>query len=214
MGELSETYKQAHRVNIQLNFASSGTLARQIEHGAAPDIYISANEKWVDYLIRVDKLESRSKKKLSANSLALIVPVESHIDTLSFQNNLPGKFKGRLAMGDPKHVPAGEYAMQAIHEAGYNIELKDRILPAKDVRSALMVVELGEVELGIVYLTDALKSKKVKLVAEVPPHLYAPISFFAALLKKHNNDQSIAFYEYLSSPEAKGIWIKHGFKIE
>ncbi|MCY1723411.1 molybdate ABC transporter substrate-binding protein [Prolixibacteraceae bacterium Z1-6] len=212
--ELAEKYEMENEVDFQLNFASSGTLARQIEHGAEPSVYISANEKWVDYLIQLNLLASETKLEVAGNSLAAIVPLDSPLDSISFQTDFPNVFKGRLAMGDPKHVPAGDYAQQAINNAGYANELKDRILPTKDVRSALMVVELGEVEMGIVYKTDALKSKKVKIVSEIPAALHAPIGFYAAVLKKKNNAQSLRFYEYLSSPEAKVIWIKHGFKFE
>jgi len=212
--ELSEKYEKENNVDIQLNFASSGTLARQIEHGAEPAIYISANEKWVDYLIQLDILVAETKFKVAGNSMVVVVPAESSIDSISFTADFPKLFNGRLAMGDPKHVPAGDYAQQAIKKAGIADELKDRILPAKDVRSALMVVELGEVEMGIVYKTDALMSKKVKIVCNIPSGIHSPIGLYAAVLKKKNNDQSIGFYKYLSSPEAKTIWIKHGFKFE
>ncbi|WP_346855078.1 molybdate ABC transporter substrate-binding protein [uncultured Draconibacterium sp.] len=214
ISELAENYEKENAVDIQLNFASSGTLARQIEHGAQPAVYISANEKWVDYLIQLDLLVPETKQMVAGNSLVVVVPLDSPIDSISFQSNLPELFSGRLAMGDPKHVPAGDYAQQAINNAGYADELKARILPTKDVRSALMVVELGEVEMGIVYKTDALKSEKVKIVSEVPDSLYSPVGFYASVLKTKNNKQTLGFYEYLSSPEAKVIWLKHGFKFE
>ena len=151
---------------------------------------------------------------IAGNSLVVVVPLDSPLDSISFEPNLPEFFTGRLAMGDPKHVPAGDYAQQALNNAGYAAELKDRILPAKDVRSALMVVELGEAEMGIVYKTDALKSGKVKIVSEIPESLYSPVGFYASVLKTKNNKQTMGFYEYLSSPDAKVIWLKHRFKFE
>uniref|UniRef100_UPI003217D8EA molybdate ABC transporter substrate-binding protein n=1 Tax=uncultured Draconibacterium sp. TaxID=1573823 RepID=UPI003217D8EA len=214
ISELTDQYERENNIGFQLNYASSGTLARQIEYGAEPSVYISANEKWVDYLIQLGILISESKRKVAGNSLVIVVPVNSLIDSISFRDDFTRMFKGRLAMGDPKHVPAGDYAQQAINNAGYADELKDRILPAQDVRSALMVVELGEVEMGIVYKTDALKSEKVKIVSNVPAELHSPIAFYAAIVKNKNDDQAIHFYEYLSSPEAKTIWLKHGFNIE
>lgn len=214
ISELSEKYELENTIDIQLNFASSGTIARQIEHGATPSIYISANEKWVDYLIQLDILIPETKMKIAGNSMAVIVPLDSPIDSVSFLADLPKVFKGRVAMGDPKHVPAGEYAQQAIGNAGCAEELEDRILPAKDVRSALMVVEMGEVEMGVVYKTDALKSKKVRIVSEIPAELHSPIGFYASVLKEKDDEKSMLFYKFLSSKEAQTIWIKHGFTID
>lgn len=212
--ELAEIYMQENSVDIKLNFASSGTLARQIEQGAQPSVYISANEKWVDYLIGLDVVVPDSKEKIAGTSMALIVPADSEKDTVSFLDDFPEQFSGRLSIGDPKHVPAGEYAWKAIGNANYVAQLKDRILPAKDVRSALMVVELGEVEMGIVYKTDALKSKKVKIVSIVPDDLHPQIGFYASILKNKNNEQTRFFYSFLLSEEANEVWMKNGFNIE
>lgn len=214
ISELAGQFEATNNVDIQLNFASSGTLARQIEHGAQAAVYISANEKWVDYLGGLNILVVESKQKIAGNSLAVIVPLDSQIDSLSFEDNFPGTFKGRLSIGEPKHVPAGDYAWQSIVQGDYVNDLENRILPAKDVRSALMVVELGEVEMGIVYKTDALKSEKVKIVGVISETLHSPIGFFSSILKRNNNEQTQLFYNFLTSKEAKLIWIKHGFNIE
>lgn len=212
--ELSEIYEFEHNINIQLNFASSGTLARQIEHGAQPSIYISANEKWIDYLADLKMLIPESKQKIAGNSLVVIVPEDSMLDSLSFKKDFAEMSTGRLAMGDPKHVPAGEYAWQAVQNGGYAKHLEKRTIPTKDVRSALMIVELGEAEMGIVYKTDALKSGKVKIVSEIPEGLHSPIGFFASILKDKSDRKTELFYNFLTSKNAKTIWVKHGFKIE
>ncbi|HYQ57513.1 MAG TPA: molybdate ABC transporter substrate-binding protein [Draconibacterium sp.] len=212
--ELAEIYEAENDIDIKFNFASSGTLARQIEQGAQPAVYISANEKWVDYLINLDLVVPESKEKVAGTSMAVIVPSDSETDSITFLDDFPEQFNGRLSIGDPKHVPAGDYAWKAIESGGYADAFTDRILPAKDVRSALMVVELGEVEMGIVYKTDALKSKKVKIVSTVPDNLNPPIGFYASILKNKNNEQTRLFYNFLTSNEAKDIWLKHGFKIE
>ncbi|SEU09881.1 molybdate transport system substrate-binding protein [Draconibacterium orientale] len=214
VAELAEIYEAENNIDIKLNFASSGTLARQIEQGAQPAVFISANEKWVDYLIHLDLVVPESKENVVGTSMAVIVPSDSETDTITFLDHFPEQFNGRLSIGDPKHVPAGDYAWKAIEGGGYADALSDRMLPAKDVRSALMVVELGEVEMGIVYKTDALKSKKVKIVSVVPDELHPPIGFYASILKNKNNEQTRLFYNFLTSKEATDIWIKHGFKIE
>ena len=214
INELADLYESKSGIAIQLNFASSGTLARQIEHGAQPSIYISANEKWVDYLIGLNLLLPESKQNIAGNSLVLVVPLDSDFSAVSFDRNLKDDVHGRIAIGDPKHVPAGEYAWQAIENIGLANEWKEKILPAKDVRSALILVELGEVELGIVYKTDALRSERVKLVAEVAGELHGPISLFSAMLNEKDNKETRHFSNFLQSNEAKNYWQKHGFKIE
>ena len=121
---------------------------------------------------------------------------------------------GRLAIGDPKHVPAGDYAWQAIQNIGLAEEWKSNLLKAKDVRSALMLVELGEAEMGIVYKTDALRSDKVRVVTEISSELHRPVFLFSAILNAKNNKETLHFYNFLLSNEAKLLWQKHGFKIE
>ena len=214
VSEIVERYETNSDVDIKLNFASSGTLARQIEHGAEPAVYISANEKWVDYLIGLNCLLPESKKHVAENTLVLIAPRDSKINAVAFNSGLSGYLNGRLAIGDPKHVPAGDYAWQAMQSIGLTDECEDQILPAKDVRSALMLVELGEVELGIVYKTDAMRSEKVKVVAEISKELHSPVFLFSSILNGKNDKETQHFYNFLLSKEAKLLWQKHGFKIE
>jgi len=209
----SEFEKEAH-VSVELNIASSGTLARQIEHGANPSIFISANKKWMDYLNKLELIRPETERNIAGNSMVLVAPLESPMDSFAFspEINWPELFKGRLSVGDPQHVPAGSYAMQIIKKEGFENELELRLLPAKDVRSALMVVELGEVEAGIVYKTDALKSKKVKIITEFPDSLHEPVYYYMALIKDQNSDASVKLYNYILSDNAARIWLKYGFK--
>jgi molybdate transport system substrate-binding protein len=215
ISEIAQNFEKEKEIHVKLNFASSGTLARQIEHGANPALFISANKKWVIYLNEKGKTNPDYEKQLAANSLAVIAPINSKIDTFSFSNGVafPLKFKGRLSVGDPKHVPAGEYAMQAFNRMGIGDELQNRLLPAKDVRSALMVVELGETELGVVYKTDAMESEKVKLVAEIPLDMHDPILYYLSVLSEADPNARL-FYAYLNSENSKKVWLKYGFKLE
>lgn len=215
VAEIADNFEAEKRVDVKLNFASSGTLARQIEHGASPSLFISANKKWVTYLNEKGKTLPKYEKLIAANSLVVVAPINSKIDSFSFDNgvDLSRMFKGRLAVGDPKHVPAGEYAMQSINKMNLANELGNRLLPAKDVRSALMVVELAEVEMGIVYKTDAIESKKVKILANIPDDWHDPISYYLSVLND-NDEKARLFYAYLSSETAKKIWLKNGFKVD
>jgi molybdate transport system substrate-binding protein len=213
ISEITSEFEKENNVQVKLNPASSGTLARQIEHGANPAIFISANKKWLDYLNKLELTIPETEKKIAGNSMVLIAPVKSTLDTFTFSPDmiLPELFEGRLSIGDPRHVPAGGYAVQLLKELGCDEELEPRFLPAKDVRSALMVVELGEVEAGIVYKTDAMKSQKVKIITEFPDSLYGPVYYYMSLIKGNKTELSDNLYNFIGSEKALSIWEKYGF---
>jgi len=216
VSEICEKFEKKYQIDTQVNFASSGTLARQIENGAHPSVFISANKKWVDYLNEKGKTIPECERKFAENSLVVIAPLESRSDSFTFisNSNFPMSFKGRLSVGDPRHVPAGEYTIQALNSLGVEKELHNRLLPAKDVRSALLIVELGEAEAGIVYKTDALKSEKVKIVAEIPSLMHSPIIYIISVLKDCDKENTELFIEFLSSDVSKDVLEKNGFKNE
>lgn len=214
MTEIGNAFEAETGMTVQFNFASSGTLARQIEHGAHASVFISANNKWVDYVIKNQGIAKFNSKSIAQNSLVLASPYSSSVSDIPFDKKVTAHFSGRLAMGDPRHVPAGEYAAQALSAIGLGDVLEKRLIPTKDVRSALMLVELGEVEWGIVYKTDAIKSEKVKIVSEVPTDLHETIAYYAANLEGKNDNKTRLFYTFISSAQAQVIWTKHGFIFE
>jgi len=112
-------------------------------------------------------------------------------------------------MGDPEHVPAGLYAKQALGYFGWYKKLSEKMLPAKDVRSALMVVEMGEAPVGIVYRTDAQKSEKVKVIGTFPDRSHQPIVYVSSVCRE--SGLSKEFYDYLKSEQATPVWVKYGF---
>ena len=197
-----------------MNIASSGTLARQVENGAQADIFISANKKWLDYLVQNGKADAESAKRIAGNEMVLVAPASSKLEAFEFSEDtdLPNLFEGRLSIGDPAHVPAGIYAIQILENLHCKERLESRFLPAKDVRSALMVVELGEVDAGIVYKTDALKSGKVKILTVFPDSLHQPVGYYMALIKGSKNLRSLQLYKYLVSEKSHPVWEKYGFK--
>ncbi|NQU87986.1 MAG: molybdate ABC transporter substrate-binding protein [Mariniphaga sp.] len=213
MLDIESKFEKSNDINIKLNIASSGTLARQIEHGAPADIFISANKKWMDHTENLGLIEVNTISRIAGNSLVIIVPLSSLVESIPFKPgaSFPDSFQGRLSIGDPEYVPAGTYAREALQNAGFYNNLKNRIIPAKDVRSALMVVELGEVEVGIVYKTDAQKSKKVKIVGEIPDTFHLPIGYYSAVIKEHKTELTMNFYTFIISDQAKLIWKKYGF---
>ncbi len=211
MSEIIKEFENKNHIHVKLNLASSGTLARQIEHGANPAIYISANKKWISYLNKLNLIIPETEKEIAGNTMVFVVPLKSKLKPIPFSDrmNLPQLFDGRLVIGDPQHVPAGMYAMQILENLGWEQDLKSRILPAKDVRSALMWIELGEVDGGIVYKTDALKSEKVRIITEFPDSVHNKVGYYMALI--HKNQISVKLYNYISSEQSKLIWEKYGF---
>lgn len=208
--DIAKAYTAETGVNVKLNLGSSGKLARQIEQGAPADFYISASKKWVAYakikgLVKNDTITSFMK-----NSLVLITPLDSRVKPfkLTEKSNLPKMFKGRVSLGDPRHVPAGKYAVQALKYYKWYNALKPRFQPAMDVRAALMVVELGEAEMGIVYSTDAKKSKKVKEVAVFSEKSHSPVVYVCAEVK---GGSAAGFKNFLLGEKGAAVLKKYGF---
>jgi molybdate transport system substrate-binding protein len=198
------------------SFASSSTLAKQIEKGAPADIYISANVKWMNYLEEKGGLEPHTRMDLLGNRVVLIAPLESSIEGPLAEgfdlNALLGD--GRLSMGDPDHVPAGIYGKQALVSMNIWDKVENKVVRAKDVRSALYFVEQKEAPLGIVYATDAAISKKVKVVYVFPESLHPAITYPVAIVKGKKMKEAMAFFEFLGGSEAKKIFESYGFSVK
>ena len=170
--DIASLYQKNHATKIRLSFASSSTLAKQIEKGAPADVYLSANPKWMNYLEERGAIDKESRKDLLGNRIVLIAPSDSSLENLTVDShlNLADLLgEGRLSMGDPDHVPAGMYGKKAMENLGVWESVKDKIARAKDVRAALVLVERGECPLGEVYATDAAISKKVRVAGNVFP---------------------------------------------
>jgi len=191
----------AHDEALELNLASSSTLAKQIEAGADFDVFISANEQWMDAVEKAGLLRPGSRIDLLRNRLAVIRPKGGAA-------TLGSDFTGRLAVGDPAHVPAGIYAKQALDKLG----LHPQLLPGEDVRAALRYVELGEAELGIVYATDARASDKVEIVELIDESLHDPVVYPAALAKGASPTAE-RWFEHLCGDTARAVFQGHGFDV-
>jgi molybdate transport system substrate-binding protein len=215
MNEMAREFKKETGYTLRLNFASSGILARQIENGAPYDYYLSANKQWMDYLDSLKLVDRNSIRTLAANRMVAIVPIENEklrIDSATI-THFPQLFKGRISLGDPSYVPAGKYAMQIIENHAWTEELEARILPAKNVRDALFVVEIGEVEMGMVYASDAIKSNKVRVVYEFLPSDCDPIQYYGASNKNSKKGLRM-FLDFLKSDSAKLVWLKNDFRMD
>lgn len=212
--DISTRYQQEHPVVVVSSFASSSTLARQIEAGAPADLFISADQKWMNYAAAKESLQPDTRRQLLENTLVLIAPKASRQGdiTLDAQTNwLPLLDGGRLAVGDPDHVPAGIYAKESLQKLGAWDTLSAQLAPAEDVRNALALVERNEAPLGIVYGSDAVASKGVKVVGLFPADTHQKIEYPIAIVKGHDTPAVAAFYHYLQGPEAAKIFQQYGF---
>ena len=204
--ELAARFERSGGESIRFNFASSGALARQIDAGAPADLYISAHIQWMDFLAEKNLLIDGTRFDLAGNTLVLVAPIDSTMTLEGFPNNL----KGRLAVGDFKSVPAGTYAEASLRSLGWLNEVQGKLIRGSSVRTVLMYVERGEVDAGIVYLTDAVQSKKVKVLGNLPAESHPPILYPAACVKSASASAR-AFLDFLVSEDAEDVWKKYGF---
>jgi len=202
---------------LRLSFGASSTLARQIEQGAPATLFASADERWMDYLDQRGLLAPGTRRDLLSNTLVLIVPAsKARRVTIGPELDIKALLgpDGRLAVGDPSHVPVGLYAKQALERLGLWAAVQPRLAPAADVRGALLLVERGEAPAGIVYATDAAISKGVTVAGTFPPGSHDPITYPFALLRGQDGEEGRALLAFLSGPEARAIFAARGFGVE
>jgi molybdate transport system substrate-binding protein len=201
----------------KLVYASSSALARQIENGAPADIFISADERWMDDAAKHDAIIPATRSDLLGNALVLIAPADSHetIDlahgTRSLLDAL-GK-DGRLAIALPDAVPAGIYAKQALVKLGMWNALEPRTAMSRDVRAALNLVMLRQCPLGIVYHSDAVSESRVRTVATFPADSHKPIVYPIAIVKGHDHAASRTLLAALESARAQAAFRRWGFSL-
>jgi molybdate transport system substrate-binding protein len=210
--DIAAEFTKTTGIEVVTNFAASSSLAQQIETGAEADIFISADQKWADYL--AEKQFCHTRAALLGNSIVIIVPADSSLSADSAQILLSPEIKS-IATGDPSAVPVGKYAREALEKLGLWDKIKNKIASAQDVRSALAFVETRAAEAGIVYSTDAAISSKVKVIFTFPQNATAkPITYPAMTLKKAvNRENADLFFNYLKSDIAMGIFKRYGFLV-
>jgi len=211
--EISPAYEAASGEKLQFNLGGSNALARQIQEGAPADVFLSADEAKMDALAKAGLLVDSSRSSLLSNSLVIVVAADSPLK-ISSAKDLAGAGIKRLAIADTKGVPAGVYAKEYLEKIGVWAAVRDRVVPTENVRAALAAVESGNVEVGIVYKTDALISKKVKIAYQVPVNEGPEISYPVAVIKaSHSVAQAEEFIEYLKSKPALAVFEKFGFIV-
>jgi molybdate transport system substrate-binding protein len=207
INELSTSFAKTHPgVKSLKNYGASGALAKQIENGAPCDIFISANLEWAEYLKSRKLVDVASNGTFTFNTLVFAgtsARASSMKDLLALN---------RIAIGSPKSVPAGEYAIEALKKAGLDRQLEKKLVMAKDVRECLMYAERGEVDGSFVYRTDALQAKQAKILFTVPQELYPRVTYPMLLtIAGSKNKDAAAFFAYLHSEDAKSVLVRYGF---
>jgi molybdate transport system substrate-binding protein len=217
MKDVSALWVQAGHPPLRMSFASVSILARQIEQGAPTDLFASADEKWMDYLAERQLIAADTRKDLLGNELVLVVPADKplHI-TIGPDTDLRALLApaGRLATGDPAHVPVGIYAAQALQQLGLWDAIAPRLARTNDVRAALMLVERGEAAAGIVYATDAAASKAVMVAGTFPASSHDPITYPFAVTKAGDTAEARALLTFLAGPQVRAVFLQRGFKVE
>lgn len=209
--ELITLYKSTDTsIEILPNFASSGSLAKQINQGAPADIFISANPKWMKFLVEEKQIAPGTDTTFAYNSLVFVStdsPAAKSMDEVAGLQ--------RIAIGDPKSVPAGKYAEQAMEAAKIYQQVKTdkKLIFSKDVRQALLYADRGEVNGAFVYKTDALLAKDAKIAFEVPQELYARVTYPIGLtIDGGKKGEANAFYSFLKGERAAEVLQSYGFK--
>ena len=214
LDEIGPEFKRASGQPVKFSYASSATLARQIEAGAGADVFLSADTDWMDYLKSRNLIKNASRIDLLGNRLVLVAPTASPV-----QLKIAPGFglraalgDSRLATGDPDSVPVGKYARSALSSLGVWNDVADRLVRADNVRAALAFVSRGEAPLGIVYASDALADSKVRVVDVFPVGSHPPIVYPIALTTTASSGAA-NFIAFLRNASARAVFIKYGFTV-
>jgi molybdate transport system substrate-binding protein len=210
--EVGDVFTKDSSIPVEFSFAASSALARQIENGAPADVFFSADLEWMDYLQTRKFIQVATRHDVLGNQLVLVAPVTSKV-SLHIAPDFPllaALANSRLAIGDPDGVPAGRYAYEALTKLGVWNTVADHLARADSVRSALVLVDRGEAPLGIVYQTDALIDKNVRVVDVFPDKTHLPITYPIALVSGAKADAA-KFLAYVQSPAASIVFKRYGF---
>jgi molybdate transport system substrate-binding protein len=212
--EIGTAYEKQTGDTLLFNFGASSMLARQIQEGAPADLFISADELKMDQLQQRGLIVKKSRRSILSNTLVIIVPSDSNLKIAS-PKDLADPSVRNVAVAEPQSVPAGIYAKEYLRKLRIWDKITYKVIPTDNVRAALAAVESENAETGIVYKTDALISKVVRIAYEVPASEGPEISYPAAVLADSKQQAAAQrFLDYLQSPPAQNIFRKYGFLIK
>ncbi|MBE7245544.1 MAG: molybdate ABC transporter substrate-binding protein [Actinomycetospora chiangmaiensis] len=220
LDEASAAWGKETGKTARISYAGSNALAKQIEAGAPADLFISADQAWMDYVERAGLLKPGSRTDLLRNALVLIAPgpktaSDPQVALAPDLGTTLAKILGggKLAMATIDAVPAGKYGKAALEKLGAWDSVKGQVAQAENVRAALLLVARGEAPLGIVYATDAVADPSVHVVATFPADSHPPIVYPAAVTKDSRNPDAETLLRYLRGPAARGFFERQGFTV-
>lgn len=208
MEELAALYKEKGLGTVTLSLGATSTQARQVERGAPADLFLSADEVWMDYLEERGKIVPETRVSIVRNTLAIItqrdreleVEIEPGFDLAAVLGN------GRLAVGDPDHTAVGIYFKEAMESLGAWESIENRLARAQSVRAGTALVERGEVPAGVSFGTEVAVTDRIRHVATFPQESHTPITYPIAVVNTGNREAAEQFIEFLRSDEAREIW--------
>ena len=211
--EIKSIYEKEKTIEIQFQFGGSGTLARQIGQGLEVDVFLSADEDWLELLKSNEKILEGSERPVIHNQLVFIAKKDILIEH-NDNSEVEWKSLGQIALGNPKTVPAGKYAKQALTELGVWKQIEDQVILAKDVRQVITYVETGNIDAGFVYASDVAFSDHLQIVP-IDSELHQDIVYPGAVINNSKSiDSATKFIDFLQSDVAQEIFRSYGFTVE
>lgn len=213
MTAAADVWARAGHARPVVSFAASSALARQVEAGARADLFVSADEDWMNVLAAKRLIAANTRAVLAGNRLVIVAPA-ARARPLNLGNREAAAralSAGPLAMADPASVPAGRYGRAAFERLGLWRAVASRVVRAENVRAALALVERGAAPFGVVYATDARASSRVRVVARFPAASHPAIIYPVARLTASRHPEAEGFRRFLLSPRGKGIFARYGF---
>ncbi|GHC81338.1 molybdate ABC transporter substrate-binding protein [Limoniibacter endophyticus] len=211
----NKAYSEEENVTINVSYAASSALARQIENGAPADIFISADLAWMNYLQEQGAIDGATRSNLLGNRLVLVRPSGETEEEVTIEKgfDLAGLLGDEhLAMGAVNSVPAGKYGKAALEWLDVWPLVEDKVAGAENVRAALLLVSRGEAPFGIVYRTDASADKGVAIVGTFPEESHPPIIYPAAALTGASG-RAKHYLQFLHASEAEKFFTRAGFTM-
>jgi len=212
--ELDPLFERANAgITVNYNFAASGPLQQQIEQGAPVDLFISAATRQMDALQEKNLIVNNTRRNLLTNNLVLVVPRNTTLRLTGFRQLTNPNVK-KISVGEPRSVPAGQYAEEVFRNLGLLEQLRPKFVYGNSVRNVLGTVESGNADAGVVYGTDARISDQVRQVATAPSNLHSPIVYpMAVIAASRNQDTARTYAQFLTSSQAQAVFRRYGFGI-
>jgi molybdate transport system substrate-binding protein len=211
MKEIGGRYEKKSGHTLRFNFAGSNELARQIQEGAPADLFFSADEARMDQLAGSKRIVAETRRSVLTNTLVIVVPSDSSL-TISDPGALADSSIRRIALANPQAVPAGVYSREYLTKVGLWEKVRTKVVPTENVRACLAAVESGNVDLGVVYKTDAQISRAVKVAYEIPagegPKISCPV---AVVAETKHREGALDLLDFVSSPESMTVFERFGF---